>query len=161
MACCLETGWASISRWWAITLIITCLYTLLPSFSVLLHCLYLNPGVLPPCQFPSPSHWCGGKVSEQLCGVYLPNRLNHKGLHYNRHLKTKARCPTAREGKKANQKTTINQPTDQGEKNSTTKPTNFLPHLFNFRIPGMTNKIIQQITVKNKRWQCNSWWAFS
>lgn len=25
----------------------------------------------------------------------------------------------------------------------------------------MTNKIIQQITEQNKRWQCYNWWAFS
>lgn len=43
--------------------------TILPSFSGPIHCLYLNPGVLPSFQFSSPSHWCGGKVSEQLDGV--------------------------------------------------------------------------------------------
>jgi len=48
------------------------------SFSVVLHCLYLNTQVLSFFWFSTPSHWRG--VNKQLCGLQLPAGLNHNML---------------------------------------------------------------------------------
>lgn len=103
---CFGTGWTSFSGWWAIALCTTCfaysdspsiiiinnknnnnnnntiiiiisVTIIIPFFSVLLNCLYLNQWIWPffP-QFSSPFQW-QGSVSKQLCGVQLPATLNH------------------------------------------------------------------------------------
>lgn len=60
--------------------------------------------------------------------------------------------PNNQGGKKANQKTTTNQPTDwEGKKPPPQNPPPFGLNFLDFRIPGMTNKVIQQITEQNKR----------